>query len=494
MINNRSSLRVMMCADAEYRFLLLALARRLVREQAATIDLYCFTPQEADFYRTQGEAGLFRSIIDANILYPTARETPPKMEAVVAEARRHERWLGLNYNELIAGDRHFGRGFALGGAGHPRSRLSERTDLQQILHAYNKTIAFWRREIEQKRPDFMLMGGTIPGTVALAMGIPYRTIATGRYLGYHYWAENLFFETPRVAHAYGKAGERASPSRPIERPYDGHAKPRQDFIRDATLIGLTKQLAFIMARTAYWHLRGYEKRKGYYLSEQLGYTIRKFRDGRRLTRGLAKLSDLSGKRFVFYPLQTEPEQSLQALSPEYFFQLETIAAVARDLPADVILVVKETFWSLGRRPVDFYDQIMDFKNVVMMDMLELGLDVVRAAEATITITGTAGFEAAVMGRPVVALGRHNLYNILPHVFVIEHLQDLKPTLARILDTGIDVEKAKADGQRFLEAVVTTAFDLHGYNFLRPAEIDKAAIEDAYRSLLESFQTTATAAA
>lgn len=490
---HKKSPRVMVCADAEYRFLLLELTRRLVRDEGATIDLYCFTPQEADFYRKHGEAGLFQSINDGNILYPTAREAPPPMAEIIAEARRHEHWLGLNYNELIAGDRHLGRGYALGGAGHPRSRLSERTTLPQILHAYNKAISFWRSEIEEKRPDFMLMGGTIPGTVAQTMKIPYRTIATGRYLGYHYWAENLFFETLRVAEAYDRKTASAQ-QRPIDRPYDGHAKPRLDFIRDATLFGLLKQLTLITARTAYWHLRGYEKAKGYYLSEQLGYTIRKARDARRLTRGLAKLSDLSGKRFVFYPLQTEPEQSLQALSPEYFFQLETIAAVARDLPAGVLLVVKETFWSLGRRPADFYDQIMDFKNVVMMDMLELGLDVVRAADATITITGTAGFEAAVMGRPVVTLGRHNLYNILPHVFIVEHLQTLKATLARILEKGIDSEKAQRDGQKFLDAVVATSFDLRGYNFLRPAEIDPAAIDDAYRSLLESLPTIETAAA
>ncbi|MGE3150948.1 MAG: hypothetical protein AB7K04_18015 [Pseudorhodoplanes sp.] len=486
-------LRVMMCADAEYRFLLLALARRLKQEARAEIDLYCFTPQESAFYRGKGEAGLFRSITDANILYPAARGEPPASEEVLRQAQSHERWLGLHYNELILGDRHFGRGFALGGARHPRSRLSEHADLTRILHAYNTAISFWRNQIEEKRPDLMLMGGTVPGTVARVMGIPYRTIGTARYLGYHYWAENLLFESKRLAAAYREIGARSVPARSIERPYDGHAKPRQDFIRDANTLGLVKQLAHLTARRAYWHLRRYEKRKGYYLTEELGYAVRKWRDARRLT-GLAKLSDLSGKRFVFYPLQTEPEQSLQALSPEYFFQLETIAAIARDLPAGVLLVVKETFWSLGRRPVDFYDQIMGFKNVVMMDMLELGLDVVRAADVTLTITGTAGFEAAVMGKPVIAFGRHNLYNAIPHVSVIEHLSELKPTLSRLLDGGIDVEKAKADGQRFLEAVVATSFDLRGYNFLRPAEIEDVAIDSAYRSLIDSLTEAKNAAA
>ena len=67
------------------------------------------------------------------------------------------------------------------------------------------------------------------------------------------------------------------------------------------------------------------------------------------------------------------------MSPEYFYQLSCIAALSRDLPAGAILVVKETLAATGRRPRDFYAQIKEFKNVVMLDIRELGLEVVRAA-------------------------------------------------------------------------------------------------------------------
>ena len=66
-----------------------------------------------------------------------------------------------------------------------------------------------------------------------------------------------------------------------------------------------------------------------------------------MSSDLPSLEDLEGKRFIFFPLSTEPE-SLQTLSPEYFYQLAFITSIARDLPVGVYLVVKEH--SLPCRP------------------------------------------------------------------------------------------------------------------------------------------------
>jgi hypothetical protein len=484
---------ILMCEFAEYGHLLVRLAGRLKRERGAVIHLYCGTPQELAYYRSVNTDGQFASINDANVLYRTIRETPPEENALVAEARGHEAWLGLTINELAIGDRHLGRGYALAGGGHPRSRYSQETNLPKMLHGYNAAIRYWRREVEEKKPTLVLNGGKLQATVAHAAGVPYRCIAPSRYEGYHNWAHNELYENPEVAEVYAAMPAVVGETE-IARPYHGHALPRERFLRQANWAGFAREMGLNIARRAYWHLRGFEKARGYYLRENLAYVARKWRDTRRLCAGLPRLADLSGQRFVFYPLQTEPEQSLQTLSPEYFFQLETIAAVARDLPAGVRLAVKETFWSFGRRPSGFYDQITDLKNVVLMDALELGLDVVRQAEATVTITGTAGFEAAVMGKPVITFGRHNLYNMLPHVMVVDRPCDVKAYLGRALDGAIDTSRANADGQRFLKAVIATSFDLGRYDFQEPASITDEAVDNAYRSLLDSVMRTHPAAA
>ena len=148
----------------------------------------------------------------------------------------------------------------------------------------------------------------------------------------------------------------------------------------------------MIAQHLYWHLRRYDKRGGYFLSEQIKFLWAYRASALKLRPPFTKsLSDLEGKKFVFFPLHTEPETALQGMSPEFMFQLEAITAIARDLPADTFLVVKEAFHALGRRPRDFYAQISAFKNIVLLDTHEYGLEVVKKANAIATITGTAGY-------------------------------------------------------------------------------------------------------
>ena len=64
---------------------------------------------------------------------------------------------------------------------------------------------------------------------------------------------------------------------------------------------------------------------------------------------------------------------------------EAIILGTRALPAGVKLAVKEHVTAVGRRPDDFYGQIAEFKNVVMLDPFELGLACTKAAAVTVTI-------------------------------------------------------------------------------------------------------------
>ena len=214
---------------------------------------------------------------------------------------------------------------------------------------------------------------------------------------------------------------------------------------------------------------------------------RQWRDTRRMTRpGLAKLSDLASTPYVYFPLATEPEASLGQFSPEFFFQHAAIAALSRDLPAGMKLVVKETMIGVGRRPTDFYEQIGELKNVVWLDMLEPGIRITEQATAVATISGSGGFEAAVHGTPVISFGAHNLYNILPHVAVVSDLARLGEHLAPLLHADFDRQAAQTSGNRFLGAVVATSFDLGAYDYIDLKKYDDTAVDEATRALIDSL--------
>jgi len=150
--------------------------------------------------------------------------------------------------------------------------------------------------------------------------------------------------------------------------------------------------------------------------------------------------------------------------------------------------IRMTRWSaVGKRPADFYGQIREFKNVVLLDTYEHGLEVVKKCAVVLTITGTGGYEGAVLGKPVIAFGRHNIYNFLPHVRVVTDLGSMREQLACALDKDFDHEQAKSDGARFLAATIASSFELTGFTSRAPDAIGDDAIAAAYRSLVDGLQ-------
>lgn len=466
---------------------MLDVCRELRRRTKAAIYLYCSGPQEAVFYGEHNADGVFADVIDADILLPSARRDKlPLTEAeIVARAAAYERNLGTTINKMAVASRHLGRGYALGGYHHPRSRVSENVDYLHMLFAYGETLDFWKRELGGKKIELVINGGKEVAMISRMLGIPYRSMGTSRYRNYEHWTWNEHFETPEFKQAFD-AGEAAGDGTMV-RSYVGHTTHRDLYLKKMSVFYLFKDIAHTLARHAWWRLRGYKKGRHYYLSSELAYFIRtwmQWRDLRR--RASVRLAELKGKRFVYYPLHIEPETALQGISPEYFYQLSLIAAVSRDLSAGTILAVKEFYSATGRRPRDFYGQICEFKNVVMLETFENGMECAQTANAVVTICGSAGIEASVAGKPVIAFGRRNIYNFLPNVTVVDDESDLKDHLRDALDNPPDPVVTSENARRFLKAIAARSFDMGKYHYSRIKDFTQDSVNAACDMLLRSI--------
>jgi hypothetical protein len=150
--------------------------------------------------------------------------------------------------------------------------------------------------------------------------------------------------------------------------------------------------------------------------------------------------------------------------------------------------VKETPYGIGRRPPHFYDQIARLHNVVMLSVDEPGFEVVRAAKAVAVIIGTTGHEAAILGKPVISFGRHNLFDELPHVFVVTDQAELRVLLGRALDARFDAEGARRAGRLFLRAVIETSFDMEDYTYHDKSAYGVHVVQRCVDALLNSLRT------
>ncbi|MDO8553014.1 MAG: hypothetical protein Q7S01_05865 [bacterium] len=140
---------------------------------------------------------------------------------------------------------------------------------------------------------------------------------------------------------------------------------------------------------------------------------------RRKTRNLIGFDDLYddwnySHPFAFYPLHLEPELNLLLMARFDIDQVVLIRRVAQSLPVGMKLVVKEHPQMVSFRPRRFYKEIKKIPNVMLIRPEISGFDVIARAALVTLVAGTAGWEAALFGKPVITFG-NVFYNALPSV-------------------------------------------------------------------------------
>jgi hypothetical protein len=107
----------------------------------------------------------------------------------------------------------------------------------------------------------------------------------------------------------------------------------------------------------------------------------------------------------YLPLHMEPEATILMFSPWLRDQIEMCRLVSQALPVGWKLLVKENPAMKGMRPLDYYRKLKAIPNIVLVSSEVSSTSLVLAARITVTLAGTALNEAAILGKPSIALGR-----------------------------------------------------------------------------------------
>lgn len=108
-------------------------------------------------------------------------------------------------------------------------------------------------------------------------------------------------------------------------------------------------------------------------------------------------------KFIYFPLHFRPEWTVTTMAPYFEDPLRAVDWVRLHMPADHVLVVKE-HPDMKTRPTSFYKDLRRRAGVMIADSAVPGTEMIRRAALTLTVTGTAAFEALLMGRPALTLG------------------------------------------------------------------------------------------
>lgn len=110
------------------------------------------------------------------------------------------------------------------------------------------------------------------------------------------------------------------------------------------------------------------------------------------------------ENFVYFPLHLEPEIATLLLAPFYKDQLWLIKQIARSLPLNFKLYIKEHPAMAGYRTRGFYRELKKIPNVKLIRPTVEGLYLIKHSKLIATISGTAGWEAIQLEKPVIVFG------------------------------------------------------------------------------------------
>ena len=99
------------------------------------------------------------------------------------------------------------------------------------------------------------------------------------------------------------------------------------------------------------------------------------------------------EKFIMFPLHVQPEQSIDVAGRPFTDQVSYIKQLAKILPIDITLLVKEHTHALGSREPGFYDNFNKIHNIKLLNPFTNSGAVIQKSLGVVTITGTAGFEA-----------------------------------------------------------------------------------------------------
>lgn len=187
------------------------------------------------------------------------------------------------------------------------------------------------------------------------------------------------------------------------------------------------------------------------------------------------------QKFAIFPLHMQPEASVDITAPEFSNQLATIQNIARCLPYNYSLLVKEHEMALGCRGRSFYKDLLKIPNVILLSPYEDSYSALSRCQIVFAIASTMGFEAALLGIPVITFSRvfyHRLsgvhYCSTPSVLT-EVIKDA------LLNHTFDQEEAI----NFLAQLLANSYPgVRGHPQIDPGILTRENVENWAKSIME----------
>lgn len=148
-------------------------------------------------------------------------------------------------------------------------------------------------------------------------------------------------------------------------------------------------------------------------------------------------------RFFYYPLHVPGDMALTLRSPQYLDQLALVDYICRNLPDGYRLALKEHPAMVGMVDTGRLKEVLDrYPQLALIDPKTNNYEIMRKAEAIITVNSKSGAEAGLLGRRVLVLG-DAFYALAPFARFLANLTELPAAMS-----DLDALPAPDESERF----------------------------------------------
>ncbi|MBL76773.1 MAG: hypothetical protein CL763_07630 [Chloroflexi bacterium] len=197
------------------------------------------------------------------------------------------------------------------------------------------------------------------------------------------------------------------------------------------------------------------------LSFELNYRFNTKKRKKFIDKNLSSSPDLN-ENFIYFPLSLDMERSTLIDAPFYTNQVEVVRSIAKSIPVDHYLFVKEhpNQKLRGWREISEYEEISSIPNVILIHPDHPSEELYNNCSLVITIGGTAGFEAALHRKPSIIFTDLR-YSILPSVFRLDSIENLSKTIQECIKTKVNPN----DINKFIQLMENVTINFNWQQFV-----------------------------
>ena len=184
-----------------------------------------------------------------------------------------------------------------------------------------------------------------------------------------------------------------------------------------------------------------------------------------------------GEKYIYFPLQLQPEASTISVTPFYSNQLAVIENIIKSLPIGYTLLVKEHPAAIGIRELWFYKHIRTLPFVKIVNMQVNGKELIKMSDVIVGYGGTTLVETIILGKKMILFSKEYSYINIPLIETVENPKDVYFKIRKLLDVKLTDKELNNEIERMLMFFYQKAYSLHEGFYKKTATILESILKE-----------------